>query len=122
MSNVQFIEKNGKREWAILPYKLYQKLVAEAEMAADLAAYREAKASDDGFRIPADILERELAGEVPIKLWRQERGLTQQALARAAGISKPYLSQIENGKRRASLVVMKALSEALQVPMDVLVD
>lgn len=34
-----------------------------------------------------------------LKEWREFRGLSQQALADKIGISKGYLSQIENGKR-----------------------
>lgn len=30
--NVQVIEKDGKPEWAIIPYETYIKLVEEAEM------------------------------------------------------------------------------------------
>lgn len=51
-----------------------------------------------------------------VKYWRQRRGKTQRVLAGLAGISQPYLSQIESGirpvDRRATLV---ALAGALQV-------
>lgn len=120
MSAIQFIEKAGRREWAVIPYTLYQKLLQDAEAAQELAEYREAKAQDDGFRIPHEIVVRELAGEASVKLWREQRGLTQEALATAAGISKPYLSQIETGKRRGSVTVLSQLARALEVPLEVL--
>lgn len=59
-------------------------IAASALVAQDLAAYREAESEDDGFRIPHDLLSRELAGEAPVRLWREHRGLTQEALAEAA--------------------------------------
>ena len=55
------------------------------------------------FLVPDEIMRRELAGESPIILWREHRGLTQQELATRAGISKPYLSQIETGKRQGTV-------------------
>jgi transcriptional regulator with XRE-family HTH domain len=33
---------------------------------------------------------------------REQRGVSQGALAKAAGISRPYLSQVESGKRLPS--------------------
>jgi PHD/YefM family antitoxin component YafN of YafNO toxin-antitoxin module len=41
--SVQMIEKNGKPEWAVLPYEEYERLVEEAEMLRDVRAYDEAK-------------------------------------------------------------------------------
>jgi PHD/YefM family antitoxin component YafN of YafNO toxin-antitoxin module len=37
--SVQVIEKNGKPEWAVLPYDEYERLVEEAEMLQDVRAY-----------------------------------------------------------------------------------
>jgi transcriptional regulator with XRE-family HTH domain len=51
-----------------------------------------------------------------VAAWRRRRGMSQRVLAGLAGISQPYLSQIETGsrpvERRSTLV---ALAEALQV-------
>ena len=43
--SVQVIEKNGKPEWAVVPYEEYQRLLEEAEMLQDIRAYDEAKLS-----------------------------------------------------------------------------
>lgn len=51
-----------------------------------------------------------------------ELGLTQEALSEASGISKPYLSQIEGGKRDGSTKVLSAISKALDVPVGLLID
>jgi len=48
--------------------------------------------------------------------------MTQEALAQAAGLSTPYLSQIENRKRDGTVDVLQRLALALGVPMDLLVD
>lgn len=122
MKNVQFIEKNGKPVFAVMPYALYKRLVEEAEMQDDIRAYDEAKAADDGFYIPMEVVNRELETDSPVLAWREYRGHTQEVLARKAGISKPYLSQIETGARSGSARVLRKIAKALAVPLDVLVD
>lgn len=55
-------------------------------------------------------------------LWRRHRGLTQQQLAAAAGLPRPNLSAIEQGRREVSLTTLRALAMALDVPAGALVD
>ena len=71
--------------------------------------------------IPSEIVYAVLDGENPIKIWRGYRGMTQQALAEQAGISVPYLSQLETGKRKGSLEVLNAIARTLRVSLDDLV-
>jgi transcriptional regulator with XRE-family HTH domain len=52
-----------------------------------------------------------------IRALREERGLTQERLARACGRSKGYLSDIEAGHRLPSLPVLAELAEHLQVEL-----
>jgi transcriptional regulator with XRE-family HTH domain len=53
---------------------------------------------------------------------RRERGLTQQELGRRSGLSRSFLSQVENGNRVPSLSSLTRISAALGVmPIDVLV-
>ena len=81
------------------------------------AAKAELERGEDEL-IPADVVFAILDGENPVKVWREFRGLTQQQLADAAGISKPYLSQIETGKRKGSTDILSALAKALKVTLD----
>ena len=60
-------------------------------------------------------------GEQPVKVWREYRGRTQAALARAAHITPAYLSQIETGVREGSVRVLTALARTLQVDVEDLV-
>ena len=121
MTNVQFIKQNGVRKYAVVPIDLFNKLLAAAEDMGDVALYDKVKKNDDGFRVPGEIVTRELEGENTIRLWREHRRLTQDALSAKAGISKAYLSQLENGKRHGTMSVLRALSAALGVPFDVFV-
>lgn len=57
-----------------------------------------------------------------VYLWRNERRLTQEQLARATGISRPNLSDLERGKRELSLKSLRRLAEALNVTPGTLMD
>jgi transcriptional regulator with XRE-family HTH domain len=57
-----------------------------------------------------------------LRLARQLRGLTLQALADAAGCSESLLSRIENGKASPSLTTLDRLSRALETGIGWLLD
>ena len=118
--NIQVIERNGKPEWAVIPYEEYERLVEEAEMLQDVRAYDEAKQAMAGGEelVPSQVTYAILDGGNPVRVWRAYRGLTQRQLAEAAGISVPYLSQIESGKRRGSAEVLVAIANELRLSLD----
>lgn len=118
MTTIQFIERDGKREFAVIPIELYERLSNALEDAEDAQLFDVAKASDEGFRIPAGVANAILNGEQPVKVWREHRGLTQEALAEKARISKAYLCQIETRKRVGALKTLKAIAGALAVSMN----
>jgi DNA-binding XRE family transcriptional regulator len=121
--SVQIIEKNGRPEWAVVPYEEYQRLVAEAEMLQDVRDYDEAKLvlANGEELIPSQVTYALLDGENPLRVWREYRKLTQQQVAEAAGISKPYLSQLESGQRKGTTEVLQAVAKVLNVSLDDLV-
>jgi antitoxin component HigA of HigAB toxin-antitoxin module len=119
MSKVQMIEIEGRRAY-LVPADIWERVKAMVEEAQDAAAYAEALANDDGFRVPHAVVLAEIDGAHPVKAWRDFRGLTLQALADAAGVSKPYVSQIEGGKRAGTTATLKKLAGVLGVPLDVL--
>ena len=121
--NVQIISKDGVPEWAVISYETYMNLMEKAEMLDDIQAYDEAKAAiaTGEELVPAEVVFAILEGQNPIRVWREYRGLTQRELAEKAGISKPYLSQIEAGKRKGSAAVLSALASALGLTLDNLV-
>ena len=118
---VQTINRDGKPEYVVLPWAEYQALLEAAEDAIDgalLDAFRQKLATGQEETIPATIVDMLLAGANPIKLWREYRGLTQDALANRAGISKAYLCQIETGKREGAIKTLRAIATALGVTVD----
>lgn len=122
MNAIQLIERDGQREYAIVPIDIWERVRELVEDAEDVLLHDAAVAADDGFRVPSAVVDALLAGDHPVKAWRMHRRLTQDALATAAGLSKPYLSQIETRKRDGSVDVLRALATALGVPLDALVE
>ena len=122
--SIQVIRKGGKPEWAVLPYSMYRRMVEEIEMLQDVHAYDEAKrAMEEGEElVPAEVVDALLEGQSPIRVWRTYRGLTQRALAEAAGISVSYLSQLESGRRKGSTEVLTAIARALRVSLEDVVE
>jgi DNA-binding XRE family transcriptional regulator len=118
---IQIIERDGKPEWAVLPYEAYLQLAEDAEMLQDIRDYDRVKAEiEQGEQevIPGEVVNALLDGENPVKVWREFRLLTQQQLATAVGISAPYLSQIEKNRRTGTLEVLTAIAKELQVTLD----
>jgi DNA-binding XRE family transcriptional regulator len=123
-SNLQFIVAPNGDRLVVMPEDVFERLRDAAEMAEDVAAYDEFKrrlaAGEEEF-IPSEMVDRILAGENRVRIWREHRGMTVAALAERAGITQPYLSQIETGKREGTLQTMKKVAEALKIGLDDLV-
>jgi DNA-binding XRE family transcriptional regulator len=118
---IQIIERNGKPEWAVLPYEDYLKLIEQAELLEDIRDFDEISAAMERGEeelIPAEVVNAILDGKNPIKVWREYRGLTQQQLADRVQISKPYLSQLETSKRTGTIEVLSAIAKALDVSLE----
>ncbi|ASV84666.1 helix-turn-helix domain protein [Ochrobactrum quorumnocens] len=122
--NVQIINTPQGEEMAVLPKADYDKLLEAFEDREDIEAGRKFRAklsAGDEELIPSEYVNRMIDGENKIKVWRDFRGMSAKALADAAGMSAPYLSQIESGAREGSLDALKKLAEALRVTIDELV-
>jgi XRE family transcriptional regulator of biofilm formation len=53
-----------------------------------------------------------------LKTLREQKGITQDELAKRAKLAKPYISQLENGVRKnPSLPALRRLAKALGVPV-----
>jgi DNA-binding XRE family transcriptional regulator len=118
--SVQVIAKNGQPEWAVVPFEEYVRLVADAEMLADMRDFDQAKqqlAAGEEL-IPSEVVFARLDGKNPLRVWREYRGLTQQKLADLAGISNSYLSQLEADKRKGTPDVLARLAEVMNLTID----
>lgn len=86
----------------------------------DVAAYDAAKARDEES-FSEEVADRLIAGENPVKVFREHREWTQRELAENIGTTAPYLSQIETGRRTGSVKLLHRLADALRVELDDLV-
>lgn len=77
------------------------------------------RGADDA--VPAAIVERLLAGEHPVRVYREWRGLTATTLAKVAGVKQPYISAIETAAKPGSAAALKRIARALHVDMEDLV-
>ncbi len=120
-NRIQTIDRDGKPEYAVIPWADYLRLTQGASEIDDETLYARAKAADEGLEpIPGDIAERIFAGDSPIRVLRQWRGLKVKELAERAGISPSYLSEIEHGKR-GSVTAMLAIARELAISIDLIV-
>lgn len=97
--NVQVIARDGKPEYAVLPWEAYQQLLKDA-----------------GRKTQAVTAEQpSLASLRELKALREHASLTLEDVAREAGISPHYLQMIEMGEREVSDVLKRTLARALGV-------
>lgn len=107
-----------------IPIEEYRSLQAAAEELADLQTYDRALvqlANGDEELLPAEFVKRMLAGENPLRIWREFRQLTQTALAEASKVNRVQIADIEAGRKSGSIETVKKLAEALGVTLDELV-
>lgn len=120
MSEREIITKNGRPVAVVVPIAEWQRIEAALEDRADAAAVL-AYLDQPSEAFPDTVLTAILAGTPPIKALREYRGLTQARLARAAGTSSVYISQIERGEREAGRALVRKLAKALKVDPELLV-
>ena len=98
----------------------YERLVDEADAARADRIMDDIEAGRMEM-IPAEFVNRIIDGENRVRVWREFRGMSARDLADAAGLSPPYISVIESGKKDGSVAAMKKIAEALKVDRDDLV-
>jgi XRE family aerobic/anaerobic benzoate catabolism transcriptional regulator len=56
-----------------------------------------------------------------VRAWRAEHAMTRKTLALASGVSERYLAQLEAGHGNISVLLLRKLANAMQVPVELLV-
>ena len=114
--NFEIIEKNSQK-FVLVPVEQYNQFLADLEMLRDVRDFRGAKAVDEET-FPDEVINRLILNEEnPIKVYREYRGLTQKQLADKIGIQRGYLAEIERGRKSGSVKTLKAIAEALNVDL-----
>jgi DNA-binding XRE family transcriptional regulator len=120
---VKILESKGKPAFAVLPYDEYialRELAEDAEDAAALARFAKRYASGKEETVPVEVVDRLIAGEAPLRVWREFRGMTAAQVAAAVQITPAHVSKIESGKGDPSVALLKRLARVLRVDMEVL--
>lgn len=122
MTRIQVIERNGKPAFYLVPAAMWKRVREAIEDADDAIEYEKAVQTDDGLRFPMRVAAALAEGTHAVRAFRDYRGMTQEQLARASGLSKPFLSQIEGRVRVPSLAALRRLAAALDVQVGALTD
>ena len=108
-------------EMVTIPAAEYQALPGAAANLADLSAHDHAMAAiarGDEELLPEAFAKRLIAGESPVRVWRELRGLTQAALSIASGVNRVQIANIESGAKSGSVATLRKLADALGVGLD----
>ena len=98
----------------------FARLADLAEDAEDVIAGKaaEARIAAGEGTMPGEVLGMIIDREMhPVAAWRRYRGLTQAALARAAGLSQVWISRIERTGGYGSRDTRRTLAAALEAPL-----
>ena len=100
----------GGEDMVVLSRTDYEALVEKAELATDardVAIFRSRRLLGVEEMIPDDFANRLIAGESPIRVYRELRRLSARELAERTGISAAFLSEIESGKKDGGITPLK---------------
>ena len=107
-----------------IPRAEYERLCALEEEFADIQAALTVEAriaSGEEELIPAQVVDRLIDRESPLRVWREYRALSQSALARASGVNRVQIVDIEAGRNSGSVRTLRKLADALRVAVDDLI-
>jgi DNA-binding XRE family transcriptional regulator len=122
--SVKILESHGKPVFAIVPYDEYRalrELADDADDVAALARFAKKYAKGEEETVPAEVVDRLLAGEAPLRVWREHRRVTATHLAESVGVTVAHISKIESGKGEPSVGLLRKLARALDTDIDLLV-
>lgn len=117
---LQTIKQNGQAAFVVVPIAEWDALMARLEEREDIA---DAKKQSARIRageetLPSGMVARLVAGESPLKVWREYRGYTLRTLAAEIGISSAAISKIETGKSQPTVATLSKLAAVLGCDME----
>jgi DNA-binding Xre family transcriptional regulator len=112
LTGAELVEDPDRAELVVMTPEDLAELMEDAEATAAHDRTREQE------RVPIGVVDRLIAGENPVRVWREHRGHSLRQLAERAGVGVGYLSQIENGERKGTVETLKKIAAALDVDLD----
>jgi DNA-binding XRE family transcriptional regulator len=112
--NKQIITQDGKPAFVVIPIGEWRRIESALEDRLDSRAVR-AFRENPSETFPDSVAAALIAGAAPLKAFREHRNLTQAQLAKAAGTSAVYISQLERGARRMGRKTRAKLADILRI-------
>ena len=121
--SVQILERDGRPAFVVMPIEEYERLLEALEDAHDAAVIEQFHTrllAGEEETLPMHVVDQILGGENPVRVLRKYRRMTLQRLADACEVTNSHISQIEKGKSSMSTDVLKKMSQALSVDVELL--
>ncbi len=109
LAGAEFVDDPDRAELVVMTPDDLADLIEDA---AATAAYHRTR---DQECVPIGVVDRLIAGDNPVRVWREHRG---HSLRHLAEIGIGYPSQIENGDRKGTVETLKKIAGALDVDLD----
>lgn len=119
MNVTTFVLPGSKERYVVMPETEFEAMQDALDNAEAGAIEARIAAGEETY--PAELVDAILDGANPVAAFRKWRGLTAQDLAEKAGLSRPYVTEIETGKKVGSVKALKAIAEVLEIDLDDLV-
>ena len=106
----QIIMQDGKPAFAVIPWEEYQELTRHDPDETDVW-------------IPHEVVKANvISGVSMIRAWREHFGMTQQELARRAGMTQPALARLEKSGSKPRIGTLKKIAAAMDITPGQLTD
>ena len=106
----QIIMQDGKPAFAVIPWEEYQKLTQHNPDETDVWISHEV--------VKANVIN----GATMIRSWREYLGMTQQELARKAGMTQPALARLEKSDSKPRIGTLRKIAAAMDITVEQLTD
>lgn len=116
--NARLETTQGTADIVVVPRARFEEI---EELLEDRAAEASFHRTRDEESFPAEVANRLMDGDNPVRVFREYRGMKARELARTVGKSPAYLSEIETGKKPGSVAVLRQIADALGVDLENLV-
>ena len=113
----QIIANGNKAEFVVLPIAEYKKILGFMREQQEIEEVK-SRLAEPHEMFPLEVVEKLSAGEHPVKVFREYRGLTQFLLATEVNVSKQYICQIEKLERKGTAKILKSIAKVLNVELE----
>ena len=103
-------------QYSVVRTDILEKMKEELEDyrdALDAMSIAERMEKENKEYIPHQVVSDIVNGKNPVKVYREYRKMTQEELAKKAGVSVSMIRKIENGESEGSISTIQAMAKAL---------